>query len=413
MKLLLKKALFAAIRDTALVYSLLLLLALYVFDLSPYLLAVLIGISVFAGGAAGYRLRTEAAYLAAMAFPVLSAALLIAVGLMDGRGILLLVVLGLAGARGVQQAGRASRDRKETLIVCCWLVVGAFVYAWTLQHTLLSPYSLSVYIALTVALLGLFLRWNELRVREAMGVYRDEEVPMNRLKRFNAVFMIGFMLLVLLIGGATQLAVVLDWIVHLWRLLWSGTTDGQTIEPPMSTGDEFAEPEETPSDDENEMEDQEVGWMRWIAWGVAAIVLAVIGATLFFLLRWLYTILAEWLPDWLKRLLENLRITVRAIQEPEQVAYADTTEKLEPRKRSRKRSSAKVDEPPDGPRREYFKLVQAAIRRGYVFRPWKTPTETGREIEALIAADPENSARVEDVVERYNHSRYKQENNRS
>ena len=412
MKLLFKKALFAAIRDTALVYSLLLLLAVYVFDLSPYLLAVLIGISVFAGGAAGYRLRTEAAYLAATAFPVLSSALLIAAGLVDGRGILLLIVLGLGGARGVQRAGRASRDRKETLIVCCWLVAGVFVYAWTLQRALLSPYSLSVYIALTVVMLGLFLRWNELRVREAMGVYGDEEVPMNRLKRFNAVFMIGFMLLVLLIGGATQLAVVLDWIVHLWRLLWSGTLDGQAIEPPMPTGDEFAEPEETvPPQDE--LEDQEVGWMHWIAWGVAAIVLASIGTILFFLLRWLYTILAEWLPDWLKRLLENLRITVRAIQEPEQVAYADTTEKLEPRKRSRKRSFAKVDEPPDGPRREYFKLVQAAIRRGYVFRPWKTPTETGREIEAFLAADQENPARVEDVVERYNHSRYKQENNRS
>lgn len=412
MKLLLKKALFTAIRDTALVYSLLLLLALYVFDLSPYLLAGLIGISLFGGGIAGYRLRTEAAYLAATAFPVLSTALLIAAGLMDGRGILLLIVLGLAGARGVQQAGRAARDRKETLIVCCWLVTGFVVYGWALREIPLSPYSFSIYIALTVVLFGLFLRWNELRVREAMGVYGEEEVPMNRLKRINRAFMVGFMLLVLLIGGATQLAVVLDWIVYLWRLLWSGTLDGQAVDPFLPAGDEPTEPEETVPSYE-ELEDEEIGWMRWMAWVVAGIVLATIGATLFFMLRWLYTILAEWLPDWLKRLLANLRITVRAVQEPEQIAYADTTEKLEPRQRSRKRPSVKAAEPPEGPRREYFKLVQAAIRRGYVFRPWKTPTETGREIEALIAADQKNAVRVEDVVERYNQSRYRQESDRS
>lgn len=412
MKLVFKKALFTAIRDTALVYSLLLLLALYLFDLSPYLFALLIGVSLFGGGVTGYRLSTEAAYLTAMAFPVLSTALLIAVGLMDGRGILLLILLGLAGARGVQQAGRASRNSKETLIVCCWLVIGFFIYGWALRESPLSPYSFSIYIALTVVLLGLFLRWNELRVREAMGVYGDEEVPMNRLKRINSAFMVGFMLLVLLIGGATQLAVVLDWIVDLWRLLWSGTTDGQALDPSRVTGDEMNEPEElVPSYDE--LEDQDIGWLRWIMWGVAVIILASIGVTIFFLLRWLYTILAEWLPDWLKRLLANLRITVQAIQEPEQIAYADTTEKLEPRKRSSKRSSVKVAEPPDGPRREYFKLVQAAMRRGYVFRPWKTPTETGRDIEALIAADEENPGQVKQVIERYNDSRYRQESNKS
>ncbi|MEJ8306844.1 hypothetical protein [Saccharibacillus sacchari] len=412
MKSILKKALFTAIRDTALVYSLLLLLALYLFDLSPYLFALLIGISLFGGGITGYRFRTEAAYLTAMAFPVLSTALLIAVGLMDGRGILLLVLLGVAGARGVRQAGRASRSSRETLIVCCWLVVGFVVYGWALRDGPLSPYSFSIYIALTVVLLGLFLRWNELRVREAMGIYGEEDIPMNRLKRMNTAFMVGFILLVVLIGGATQLAAVLDGVVYLWRLLWRGTTDGQTVDLSMLPQDERLEPGEVvPSYDE--LEDQDIGWMRWMVWVVAAIILASIGATLFFLFRWLYTVLAEWLPDWLKRLLANLRITVRAIQEPEQIAYADTTEKLEPRKRVQKRSSVKIAEPPDGPRREYFKLVQAAIHRGYVFRPWKTPTETGRDIEALLAADEENSGQVEQVVKRYNDSRYRQESKQS
>lgn len=405
MKSVLRKALFTAIRDTALVYSLLLLFALYVFDLSPYLLAVLIGISLFAGGSAGYRFRTEAAYLAAMVFPVLSAALLIAVGIMDGRGILLLILSGLAGARGVQQAGRASGSSRETLIVCCWLVTGFVVYGWALRGNLLSPYSFSVYIALTVVLLGLFLRWNELRVREAMGVYGDEEVPMNRLKRINAAFMVGFTLLVVLIGGATQLAAVLDWIVYLWRLLWSGTMDGQAIDSSMMPEDQRMEPEETVPSYE-ELEDQEIGWMRWIVWAVAGIILGSIGATLFFLFRWLYTILAEWLPDWLKRLLANLRITVRAIQDPEQIAYSDTTEKMQPRKRSQKRLSAKVAEPPDGPRREYFRLVQEAVRRGYVFRPWKTPSETAEDIASAPAYRSLDEAQVKELNERYNRSRY-------
>jgi len=401
-----KKAWLTSIRDTALIYSIGALLAVYLFDMSPYLLAVMIGISLFIAVIGGYRLQTDPAYGVAMVVPALFAVGMFIVGGLGFRSVLLLLVLALAGARGVQQAGRATLDyRKQTWMFYSGLIVGGAIYLRSLQSESLALYSFSIYMACIFILIFLFISWNDRRVREASGIYGDEEVPTTMLKKINRVWVTGFILLMVLIGGAAQVSVIWKGILRLWRLLWGGSVDGGerrgSAKPDV---DSFVPQEKMPYEDTDKYQDS--AWVQvilWIALGIIAVAVAVV---VFFLLRALYRILSRWLPGWLKRLLEKLHIASRPLQKSEPIGYADTTEKLEPRKKSAKTQSAPMIRPPDGVRLEYIKMVQEAVRRGYKFRPWKTPSETGREIAEQPSYRDLEASQVNTLTEAYNEDRY-------
>ncbi|MCQ4086846.1 DUF4129 domain-containing protein [Saccharibacillus sp. JS10] len=406
MNRIIKKALPTSIRDTALIYAACVLLAMYIFDMSPYLLAGMIGASLFCGMIGGYRLQTDPAYGVAMVFPMLFTVGMFIVGGLGFRSVFLFAVLAFAGVRGVQQAGRASiTQRKQTWMFYSWLLVGAVIYIRSLQSEFLLPYSFSIYIACIVILIFLFMSWNDRKVREASGIYGDEEAPVTTLKKINRFWVSGFILLMVLIGGATQLSVILDGIVKLWRLLWGGSVGGGerrgSAKPDLNS---IAPPDMMPYEDMTNNQDSV--WVQVIIWIALCIIGVAVAVVIFFLLRALYRILSQWFPEWLRRLLERLRISARPIQKSKLIGYADTTEKLEPRKKAVKTKTVPITKPPEGARLEYFKMVQEAVRRGYKFRPWKTPSETGREIADQPTYRDLETSQVNTLTEAYNKDRY-------
>ncbi|CAM3398907.1 MULTISPECIES: DUF4129 domain-containing protein [Saccharibacillus] len=402
------KALETAIRDTALFYPLLLLLSLYVFDLSPYVLAGLFGLCLMAGAAAAGILGGQRAYAAALVLPLVPALLVLAWSAWLGLRIVpLLLLLCAAGVRGVYRLNGAVSGRRDTPLVFAGLLGGIVVYTAALRPGLLEPYAFSVYTACTVTLLVQLLRWNERRVREAMGLSQEADLPSGQLLRMNRSFMAALLLSIVLIGGATQLSVVLEWLYRFWLFLLYGGVDLDYVpEPPPIPADPASPDAEVIYDLENEAE-AGLGLDRWIIYGVALIALLSIGTAVFFLLRLLHEVLSEWLPDWLKRLLQNLRIAAKPLRTADGEAYADTTEKLGGKPSSGRAASGRAaSEPSDPNRRAYFRLVRAAIERGYAFRPWLTPSETAKEIADKPAYREQNAEQVQELVERYNRSRY-------
>lgn len=412
MKRIMLKALAAAIGNTALFYPLILLLSLYVFELSPYLLAALFGLSLMAGSIAARRLEQQTAYLASAVIPTASVIMLsITSGSFGIRILALLILLCAAGVRGISQENNSITGRWSTLIVFCWLLTGFAVYAVALRPGLLQPYAFSVYAACTVTVLAQLLHWNARRIREAMGLSREADIPPGHLLRMNRGFMAVLVLLILLIGGATQLSVILEWLYQLWVFLLYGSDRNYAPEDLPIGGD--APPLEMEALYEDIEEESGEALSPWILYVIAGMILLAIGTTVFFLLRLAYKILSKWLPNWLKRLLENLRIAAKPLQRQDEEAYADTTEKLEAKKdrsKKAKRDAYAAVEPPDEARREYFRLVRTAVGRGYKFRPWLTPKETAQEIADQPAYREQDADQIEELVERYNRSRYTKKN---
>ncbi|WP_172198891.1 hypothetical protein [Saccharibacillus qingshengii] len=403
------KALAVASGDTVFLYPWILLLSLYLFELSPYAAAAICFLSLACGAAAGRHLPRQTAYLAAMAVPAAASVLFAVFAGLGLRTVPLLILLGAAGGRGVYREIGAAAGRRQTLIFVCGLLAGVAVYAAALRTELMQPYAFSVYAACTGMLLTQLLRWNAGRVREAMGLSQEAEIPPGRLLRINRGFMTVLLLAILLVGGATQLSVVLEWLYRLWLTLLYGGVDLDYVpetSPPPPEPAPFSEPYVP---EEKLEDDGEGGLDRWIIYAVAGIIVAAVGAFAFVLLRLGYEILSKWLPDWLKRLLQNLRIAAKSSDPSEEAAYADTTEKLESKAPARKKGSPQTStEPPEGARREYARLIRGAISRGYRFRPWLTPSETGKEIAGSSVYREQEAEQIEELVERYNQTRYTQ-----
>ncbi|GGN92413.1 DUF4129 domain-containing protein [Saccharibacillus kuerlensis] len=406
MKKILTNSLAVALGQTALFYPVLLLISMYILDVSPFIITAFFGLSVFAGSIAGQRLSKEKAHLAAVIFPALLAVLMAVLVSMDGRIIFLLALLIAAGTRGVYQMIRASEGRWETLLVGCSLIGAFALYTWALKPGILQPYAFSVYAAGTATLAVLLLRRNTKKVREALGLSDSEEIPSGRLLMINRGFMAVLLTVIIIIGGVTQFSVVLEWLYRLWQQILGFDFDSGTLPsepPPESSGlsEAYIIPEE------GEDDQGEAGWERWVIWGVAGIFSLAAATAIFMLLRWLYAILFERFPAWLKRLLANWRIAARPLQQPEQIAYADTTEKLDVGARKKvRRTTSKSLEPPEGPRRAYFRLVREAGKRGYQFKPGLTPAETGRDIADSPFAQEPDSQQLDKLIEQYNETRY-------
>ncbi|NGZ75908.1 DUF4129 domain-containing protein [Saccharibacillus alkalitolerans] len=394
----------AAFQTTVMSYPLVLAFSVYVTEIQPYVSALLVFLCLFAGDYAGRRLRREPAYLAGAFLPAAVSILAVAAGGIGARGIPLLLLLLAAGEAGAYGGMRATRSRRETFIFCVWLLAGLILYAVSLRPGPLYPYSLSLYAAGTLTGMLLLLRWNSRRLREAGGLAEDEPIPKDRLRRINRGFMSGLLLLILLVGGASRLPVLLAELFRLLKRLLQWDVSGDREMPPPSVP-ESSDPElaDVPSEQGDVISrNQELV----VIWLVRVAVILMIAAAVIIVLRILYVLLARWLPDWFKRLLANLRITAQPLRRKEPEAYVDMTEKMEHRPKRIRKRAVLPPEPPDGPRKDYVRLVREAVRRGYRFRPELTPTETGREIASRPAYREYDSAEVDELIRDYNRSRY-------
>ncbi|MDO3408754.1 hypothetical protein QWJ34_03140 [Saccharibacillus sp. CPCC 101409] len=414
-----------AVRETAFAYPLLVLFALFVVELSPYYAAALFALGLLGGGTAGLYVKRGGAYaLALSASIVLTAAIGISGG-MGSRAIPLFALLAVAACRGVyREFSPAASGRLSTLWAVLGLCAALGVYFLALRHGLVRPYAFSILVGALTALFALMLRWNAARVRDTLGIGADDPIPSGRLLRVNLVFMAGLLLLILIVGGATQIASVLEWLYRVWAYLLGGDVGGTRTPPPdvpidttpvlkeycsqpVHNTEEFKRLCSPPGDESNS------DWGRAVIWIVAGAAGLVVLAVVYAVLNLLYGILADWLPGWLKRFLEMLRLVRPPAEQEGRETYIDTTEKLTGRPERAARSVRRAyAEPEDAPRRAYWRLVREAIARGYKFRPQLTPAETGRE----IAGNPDYAERGEEeihrVIEGYNRSRYDNESDR-
>lgn len=431
-------ALRSAFGETLPVYPLLLILSVYVIEISPLLLWAAFGLSVLGGGVAAARLRREPAYLVSAALPILLvAAIAIALpALAAGQVFCLLILLLIAGGRGVYREFRVPpSSRAETLAASAWLAAGIAVYRLSFAFPLaLSEYRFSVYVSCALTLALILLRRNTHRVRESQGLSASEEMPANRLLYANRGFVA---VLLLLIVGAGLLFPSTNPFGNLPRpqepqgvpvfadrpappqdpvaeclILYEKERDQAEREGRTVSLDHL--PPQCQQDYTDASREGDGGSYGWVDWVVAAGVAAALLATAYYALRILFVVFGEWLPDWLKRLLANLRITAGIDKRSEEDAYRDTTEIIGSRRSVRIQSGpSRFAEPESGPRRDYFRLVREAVRRGYVFRPWLTPNETGREIAAKPDIREWEEPQVNELVERYNRARYAEQPKRN
>lgn len=424
-------ALRSALGETLPIYPLLLILSVYVIEVSPLLLWAAFGLGVFGGGIAAERMRREPAYLASAALPVLLVVTIAALQpakLALGQVFCLLIVLLIAGGRGVYREFRIPpSSRAETLAASAWLAAGIIVYRLSFVLPFgLSEYRFSVYLSCALTLALILLRRNTHRVRESQGLSASEEMPANRLLYANRGFVA---VLLLLIVGAGLLFPSTNPFGNLSRkqepqdvpvfadrpasprdpateclILYEKERDQAEREGrPVSLDDLPPQCQQDYADAGNEGDGGNYGWVDWV---VAAGVAAALLATAYYVLRILFVVFGEWLPDWLKRLLANLRITAGIRTKEEEQAYLDETEKIRTHRSKSPPVRVSFAVPEKGPRRDYFLLIREAIRKGYLFRPWLTPSETGRELAAKPAYRELDEAQVEQVIERYNQTRY-------
>ncbi|OWR28118.1 hypothetical protein CDO73_19750 [Saccharibacillus sp. O23] len=424
-------ALRSALGETLPIYPLLLILAVYVIEIPPVLLWAAFGLGVLGGGVAAKRLRREPAYPASAALPILLVAAIAASQpeFALGQIFCLLIVLLIAGSRGVYREFRIPpSSRAETLAASAWLAAGIVLYRLSFVLKLgLSEYRFSLYLSCALTLALILLRRNTHRVRESQGLSASEEMPANRLLYANRGFVA--VLLLLIVGAGllfpsnnpfgglpraqeTQgVPVVADGSAPTREpaveclILYEKERDQAEQEGrPVSIDRLPPQCQQDYADAANERDD---GSYKWIDWVVAISAAASIVPAAYYSLRFLFVVFGEWLPDWFKRLLANLRITAGIESREDEEAYRDTTEIIGSRRSGKVRSGlSRFAEPASGPRRDYFRLVREAVRRGYAFRPWLTPSETGRELAAQPAYRELDETQVEQVIERYNQTRY-------
>ncbi|OWA34694.1 hypothetical protein B9G55_15900 [Saccharibacillus sp. O16] len=412
--------------EAILVYPLLLILAVYVIEISPYLLLGAVALSVLGGRICGARLRREAAQFTSASVPLLICLILavLPIPLSIGQLVCVFILLVIAGGWGVHLELRVlPNSRTQTLAALFWLVAGVVLYQISFASEPLEAYRFSIYLFAVLSLAFMLLRWNTGRIRESQGLSGSEEMPTNPLLYANRGLTTLLMVLILGVG------LILPLSNPLAGLFSQGSEDSIEFrtEPKKNSdissrcvilyeqlkqkadreGKEVSYDDLPPEcqfivPDSGNPADEGHGWIVGVM--ALCVVLAIL-AVLYYILRVLYILFADWLPEWLKKLLANLRITAGLVRPDDEQAYLDTTEKVK-QSRKKKRFFVSFAEPEAGPRRDYFRLVRSAVRKGYSFRPWLTPSETGREIADESDFREMDRTQVEEVIERYNRVRY-------
>lgn len=287
------------------------------------------------------------------------------------------------------------------------LIVAWIFYVITGSEGDLSSTHFSIYLAGMIHLFAILMRCGSRQI--SYSVWEDGfplaalQLVIRRSRRWTWI-LIG---LIAIIGGSTQLSVILSW---LWQKILSlfqnnePTMPNQMIEPmiPPPLLPPMDLPEQSPSILNPE-------WIERIAQiiMIAALAAFVIGVGLF-----LYRLLRKYGPPlwrWLLRILGIESDIVVPVQEPSS-GYIDQTEKIRPTSAPIGMNFKKKvpDDPAERVRYHYERLIRRGIKRGLDQHKGDTPNTLGRK---MIDLNPKESStyseqRISILIHWYNQIRY-------
>ncbi|GGA35508.1 DUF4129 domain-containing protein [Paenibacillus physcomitrellae] len=410
------KTLSFSLLEAGAVYPFIVLLTAYAVHQSPLLFllvlwlahaaAVLLGIARAQGSMARSRLGTSLLIAAALLLP----AAVLGIGL---PAVVAAAALLAAAVRGLV-AGRkqwlASAPLRLPLI---GLGAALVMYITAGQVAVLEPHRTSMYVIAMLVLFMLLLRWNGERVYYASHAQETDLPLFRRILAVNRSLTWVVIVVIAVLGGwrgfGSLILLLRDGLRSLLSFLES---DAPPQEPPPMP----AEPAQMPN-----LAGMDEGPARNPLWLEIAgyVVLALIGLLVTALLGFgIYRLIRRWLPERIRRLLRSLAYRLgllRSIRQmpAEAVDFVDEVERIDRLQTGSRgvrgfmrRRKGFGDEDGNDPRRAYESLIRRAVRKGYTFRPSRTPAENGSSMTSNLAWTERSPEDVQTIIERYNAVRY-------
>lgn len=287
------------------------------------------------------------------------------------------------------------------------LIVAWIFYVITGSEGDLSSAHFAIYMAGMIHLFAILMRCGSRQI--SYSVWEDGfplaalQLVIRRSRRWTWI-LIG---LIAVIGGSTQLSMILSW---LWQKIVSlfqnneVTVPNQMIEP--NTPPPLLPPIELPEQSPSILNP---AWIERIA---QTIMIAALAAFVFGVGLFLYRLLRKYGPPlwrWLLRILGIESEIVMSVKE-QSSGYIDQIEKIRPISSTLgKRYNKKVpDDPAERVRYHYERLIQRGIKRGLDQHKGDTPNTLGRKIVHLNPKESPASSeqRIYILIDWYNQIRY-------
>lgn len=391
--------------ETAACYPLLLIYAVYAMQDVPWWLLPLIWLFHSVGTLIGIRQASGGKALLPAAL-LLAAALLPLAVLGLRAAILAVAVLLLADIRGLI-VGRKDLWRFIQLnLPLAGLAASLIVYGVSSRVEAIEPYRFSLYLMSLLTLFAVLLRWNGDRVREASNAQETDRTQLRRIlskNRWMTWLVIAVIALLSLWNGLNEgMSYLKRWLTGLLNGLGSGgQPEPQEQLPPAQQGPlELPPPSHPPK------------WLHIVGQIVYILLIAAVTVAILLLL---YRLLRRWLPESIRVWIERLARRFRLMREIRRVAtdsgdYVDEVEKIErvnkrPSRLWRKRKVDAAVLNQGDPRQAYASLIRSAAKRGFKFKPSRTPFENGSVLTSgdYTGLPPQD---VGQVISRYNQARY-------
>ncbi|AWB44147.1 hypothetical protein DCC85_07880 [Paenibacillus sp. CAA11] len=389
------------LRETAYAYPLLLILSIFMLEISPYFTALLVFISSMFGAWVGYRISGGRAQAIALLPALILGGLCYMPGYLGGRAVVIILILCAFSWHSFGTVRKPFSLQAEKLLSTLGIVCSLVVYIYSQRSEVLQPFSLSVFIAGVVTLSAVLLSMNDWKVKQAAGVRAEEKVPFSGIVLMNRSLTLIFIGLIVVLGAFKQIPSLIKGLIYL-LFGWTDFVWGYDPVPPNEYNFHYLELEPMQYDLSDPTEVHKLQWISK-AWMVVSSILVLLLA--YFVLRLLYSLLRKWLPSWLKSLLERLKLG-GMIKEPEtDPGYHDELERIAKTRRKR-RGTRGYQEPEHVVRRNYQRLVQSAMKKGYDYRPGYTPNENGRQIAGRLEYTELSENEVRNLIQDYNEVRY-------
>ncbi|OZB93555.1 DUF4129 domain-containing protein [Paenibacillus sp. XY044] len=403
-------ALYFSLLESASLYPVAVLLAVYALPLHPLLIWLLAGAVHAAGVLAGReqsrrgggRLGTPILLAAAVLLPLAVFGLRLAAAV-AALALLAAAIRGLIAGR--KQWWKTAVQRLPLIGLGASLVL----YITAGQVSALHPHRTSMYVMAMITLFALLLRMNGERVRDASHAEQADRQLFGRILTANRSMTWIVIVLIALLSGWKGLGAIFLLLRDGIRSLLQGLGgDGQPAEQPPQAPAEPMTPDLAGLD---QGPVQHPMWLKITGYVILGI-LCLIALILLGML--LYKLFRRWLPErirnWVRHLAYRLGLLrqIRRISE-ETADFVDEVERIDrvsakPRRFRRFRKEQDISG--SDPRQAYESLIRRAVKKGFAFRASRTPAENGAELsggEGLTGLTPEA---VHTLIDRYNAVRY-------
>lgn len=397
----------AAGLEAAASYPFILIYAVYILHAPPLGLLLLMALGHWGGGAAGTRQsegagpHSAAVLLAAVCVVSAAAYGLGPAGAAGAAALFAAALRGLIAGRKRLWAGVLARI-PLTGIGAAFLLYG---YIAGSKPAGLLPHRGELYLLCMITLFALLLRWNAERVRAAALVHGAESQTPGRIAAVNRRLTWLTLIPVAVIGAWQGLGPLLLAISRWLLPLLLPETQQPKPESPASA------PAAMPGFSGAEDAAGSPLWLKMIGYVLLAALGLAVSAAVALLL---YRLVSKWIPErirlWAGKLIRGI-LRLRMLRRPpgEEPDYKDEVEKIERAASEPRRQRVKVKEKPlpgDDPRLAYRLMIRRAVKRGYVFRPSRTPAENGEELRENGRYTGLTPEEVNRLIRHYNAERY-------